>query len=85
MPKYIAATHSEGKNYRLKKLNGVLTEFTVDGKKVEPGMEEYADILDQFAMLEKTVVANELRERTKGSAGKNRRTSGKTSFSSQKT
>jgi hypothetical protein len=59
MPKYIAATHSEGKNYRLKKLNEVLTEFTVDGKKVEPGMGEYADILDQFAMLEKTVVAND--------------------------
>jgi hypothetical protein len=46
------ATDSEGKNYRLKKLNGTLTEFTVDGKNVETEKEEYAEILDQLEMLE---------------------------------
>jgi hypothetical protein len=46
------ATDNEGKNYRLKKLNGTLTEFTVDGKNVETEKKEYADILDQLEMLE---------------------------------
>jgi chromosome segregation ATPase len=44
--KEIEATSSDGRKYRIKKVNEVLTEFTVDGK--EASKEEYAQVIDQI-------------------------------------
>ena len=49
----VEATDNEGKTYRVKKIDDIVTEFMVDGKSIETGTEEYKEKLHQLERLER--------------------------------